>query len=267
VDPNFAAGRVGLGAVYSIEKKPEDALKEYEEALKVDPRYNPAIFAKVSALVQQKRVDEAITFVQSTLKADEKNVRLITLLGSLHALRKEPTKARNEFQRGPSSSTTASSRPRFNLARLALDEKKDDEAVGYLQRIVKDNPGHVPAALLVASLYMRQTRYDQAISTLDAASQAAPQAVEVILVLTDAYLKKGRYDDAIARLEPLLTATPSLVQARMTLGRAYLAKRNPDEAIKQFEQVNQLDPKVAVNHYDLARAQVARGDVVAARKA
>src|SRR5207244_9596106 len=60
VDPSFGPGRVALGNVYNIEKRPEEALKEYETALQTNPKYVPALRAKAATLVQQQRSDDAL---------------------------------------------------------------------------------------------------------------------------------------------------------------------------------------------------------------
>ena len=46
LDPSFARGHVALGHVYNLEKKLDDGLREFEQALKVDPKS----FAAISAL-------------------------------------------------------------------------------------------------------------------------------------------------------------------------------------------------------------------------
>src|SRR5262249_45232407 len=70
VDPKFTAGRVALGHIYNLEKRPEDALKEYEAALAQNPRDPAAVAAKITTLVQQQRVDEAVATAQAAVKTD-----------------------------------------------------------------------------------------------------------------------------------------------------------------------------------------------------
>src|SRR5207249_6236474 len=124
VDPKFAPGYVALGHVYNLEKRPEDAVKEYDAALAVHPRQGPAILAKVSTLARQNRVDEAIVFVQGRLQSDPKSAPLISLLGTLYQVKKDPTKAATEFRRAlqlDDKFTPA----RFNLARRSEEHTSE----------------------------------------------------------------------------------------------------------------------------------------------
>jgi tetratricopeptide (TPR) repeat protein len=265
VDSSSLQARVALGRVYDLDRKPEEALREYETALKADPRYGPAVIAKVSTLVGQKRVDDAIDFVRSALKDDPGNARLIATLGDLYWLKDDRRKAAEEFRRALIVDDRFIA-ARFNLARLALVEGREEEAIEHLQRILKDRPGHVPAVVLFTVLHNRQGRYDRSISVVAAAGQANPHAQDLVLYLADLYVKAGRHDDAIAAVGPVLDANPNLVQARIAAGLAHLGKRNAAEAVKQFERVREINPKLALNHYYLARAHVAGGDRAAAQR-
>src|SRR5688500_4539607 len=99
LDPKFTPGRVALGNMYNAEKKPDDALREYESALQANPSYAPAIRAKVATLVAQNRVDDAITFVDGAVKSDARNAQLLTTLGGLYAQKKDVAKAEEHFKR------------------------------------------------------------------------------------------------------------------------------------------------------------------------
>src|SRR5439155_18461661 len=258
IDPKFLQGRIGLGNVYDIDRKPEEALKQYDAARQGDGRYGPAIDAKVATLVRQKRVDEAIRFVKA--QGDPQDVRAISRLGRLYRLNNEPRKAEEAFRRALKLDDRLVE-ARFALARLALDEKKEAEALAILQGIINDEPRHLPTALLLTTLYPQQARDDQGIAILENVVQANPQLPELVLALADLYLKRGRYDDAASRLSPLVAAQPNAVTPRMLLGTAYLGKGNPAEAIKQFEAVNRVSAELPANHYLLGRALLARGDV------
>ena len=263
IDPKFLHGRIGLGNVYDLDRRPEEALKQYDTALQGDGRYGPAIAAKVGALVRQNRVDEAIRFV--TAQGDPQDAQAISRLGHLYRLNNEPRKAEEAFRRALRLNDHLVE-ARYALARLALDEKKEAEALAILQGIINDEPRHVPTALFLAALYTRQARYDQGIAILENVAQATPQLPELVTALADLYLKGGRYDDAVARISPLVAAQPNAVTPRMLLGTAFLGKGNPSEAIKQFEAVNRVSADLPANHYLMGRALLLRGDVEGATK-
>jgi tetratricopeptide (TPR) repeat protein len=264
--PGLVGAHVGLGVLYDLQKKPDEALKEFEAALRSDPRDRRAIDAKLAALVRQNRLAEAIAFVEAAAQRSPQDPSLLTTLGSLYLSNSAPRKAETQYRRAVSVDEGYPP-ARFNLARLAFREKKESDAAEHLQMILRKQPGHVPAALVLSGLYARQARTDQMIPVLEAAIERNPNLPELALPLADAYLKKGRVDEAVTRLASVVGANPGLFQARALLGIAHLKKGNPAEAVKQFEHANRLNPRVATNHYYLGQALAARGDGSGARKA
>src|SRR6185295_4662369 len=200
------------------------------------------------------------------VKADARNAVALTLLGGLFLSQQQPRRAEEEFRRALKADEGFAP-ARFELAKLALDGKREAEGIGLLQRVVRDRPGHIPATLLLARHYSRDGRYEQAVQVLDAAMQQNREMPELAVFAAEMQLKRQQYDEAIARSQRIVDASPGLVSARMVLGLAYLGKQKPLEASREFEQVNKLNPKLAPSHYYLGRALLARGDAAGARRA
>ena len=154
---------------------------------------------------------------------------------------------------------------RLTMARILVADRKAGNAIPHLQRVLKDQPGHVPAALMLADLHAREFRYDQAIPVLESAARATAEDA-ITLTLANLYIRAGRFDEAIARLAPLLKENPNLVQARFITGLAQLGKRDVSGAIAQFEAVTRVNPDFADGHYYLGRALLTRGNVDGAKK-
>lgn len=55
----------------------------------------------------------------------------------------------------------------LGLARLLAESRREAEAVTHLQALLRSQPRHVPAALLLASLLARAQQLDQAITVLE----------------------------------------------------------------------------------------------------
>ena len=265
VDPTFTPGRVALGHIYNAEKKPEDAIKEYDAAIVQDPRSRTAAEAKVATLIRQNRLDDAIVFAQTTAKSDAKSPAAHELLGRLYAQKKDMKSAEREFNealRLEDGFVPA----RLGMAQLAVANGKADDAIPHLQRVLKDQPSHVGAALMLADLHLRKFRYDQAIAVVESAEKDAPDRTASSLMLAHIYMGAGRFDQAIARLAPVVKENPNAIQARLITGIAQYRKRDVADAISQFEAVNRLNPNLPESHYYLGRALLARGDVEGAKK-
>ena len=266
--PNFAPARLGRGLVLTLQKKPDDALAEYDAALEAETGNADAVLAKVATLVADHRVDVAIRLLHERVGQSPTSARYVSALGRLYWLTKEPRKAEEQFRRAltiDDSYTPA----RLNLARLAVSEGRHSDAVQQLHRILADQPTHLLAAFLLAAAHARQGRFDVGIAALESSVRANRDSVPhgVTVYLAELYLNEGRYDEALARLLPLVRDNAGLAPARMMVGIAYLGKRRIRDAIKEFEHVRRLAPALAMNHYHLGRAFRARGDIAAAKEA
>jgi tetratricopeptide (TPR) repeat protein len=264
--PNFGPARLGRGLVLTRQKKPEQAIAEYDAVLEADTTNADAVLAKVSALVQQQRLGEALTFLRERVSRESNNARYASALGRLYWINKEPGKAEQEFRRALAidDGHTAA---RLNLAKIAVSQGRHRDAIPDLERVLKEQPSHQTAAVLLASIHARQGRLDDAVRILNTSLAVDEKAVPVgvSVYLAELLLDQGRYDDAIRRLAPVVTANPGLASARMMLGLARAGKRNFDQAVKEFEQARRLAPRLAINHYHLARVLQARGDIEAAK--
>jgi len=79
-----AEGHLQLGNIYLKENNPQAAEKEYNEAIKVDPTYSPALG---SFYVTQKQFDKAYTLFEDALKKDPEDYRLIYQIGKTSSLK------------------------------------------------------------------------------------------------------------------------------------------------------------------------------------
>ena len=263
--PDFTSARLALGTLLDLTKQTEAALQQYDAAAAADPQSQPAVVAKVHALLRAKRPDEAITFLEALIKRQGETAPLLTLLGNVYLAKGQGPKAEAEYRRAIKANETYAP-ARFAMARRALAAGNEEQAIVHLRGVLAGAPAHTAAGSALAALYARETRYDQAIQVLEPVAGANPRLPELRLQLAELYLQKGRYDDALHSVEPLLGKGSVLVPARLIAGLAHLGKSEPGEAIREIEQAVQANPKLAAAHYYLGRALVARGEVEAAKK-
>src|SRR5262249_21386371 len=137
VNPAFTSGRVALGYVYNLEKKPEEALKEYNAALAQNPRDPAAVAAKVATLVEQRRGDEPAAAAQPEAKTDPKSATANELLGGVYLFKGDMASAEEQLRQAIQLDERFVP-ARLSMARLAVAQKKPADAVPHLQRVLKD---------------------------------------------------------------------------------------------------------------------------------
>ena len=266
VDATYVPARLALGGLDLAQNNPDGAMKEFDAAIQANPKSLQAVQAKVAALMKEKRIKEAIQLTESSTKANPQDAGFHNLLGGLYLADNQNDKASASFRRALELDPKSVG-ARLGLARVAISLKKDEEAIGHLQAVLKDRPDQPTAVLLLTAFYDRAGQYDQALPVLEAALKASPRQPNFALPLGELYVKKGRYDDAIALMSDLLSQYPELAQARLIRGQAYLVEGKSDAALKEFAAVVKANPKAPAAHYFLARTYVALGRVPEAQAA
>ena len=258
VDASYVPARLAAGELHLTTRDVPSALKDFDAALTADPRSLPAATAKAMALAQHGHAEEAIGFVEGIIKSGQRDPRFSVLLGNLYLTGGQTSQAGASFRRALEADSKSSA-ARLGLARVALAEGKDEDAVAQLQAAVKERPDDVTAVLLLRSLYGRLGRPEQAVPALEAAVRADPRQLIFTLALGELYTKVGRYDDVVTQMSDLLTRQPDIAGARLVRGQAYLAKGNSEAALKDFQEAVKASPKSALAHFFLARVYVQLG--------
>jgi len=258
VDATFAPAYLAAGQLHLVAKDVTTALKDFDAAVKADPNSLEAISLKAITLAQQKRLKEAIEFVEETAKGDKRDPGFYSLLGNLYAADGQKDKAAANFRQ---ALKTDPKNPagHLGLTRLAMAEGKDEDAIVHLQAAVKQRPDDLTAVLLLRALYERVGRPAQAVPVLEAAVRADPRQLAFVLGLSEVYVNLGRYDDALGRSSEVLTRQPDLTAARLVRGQAYLGKGDAAGALRDFEDAVRSSPQSASAHVYLARVLVRLG--------
>ena len=111
----------------------------------------------------------------------------------------------------------------------------------YPQLSLLANPQVVTARQLAsARLALQQRRPDEAISLLQDIVEAQPKAPEPHFLLGEAYLMQGKADPAISAFQETLRLNPEYAEAAAGLGTAYLRKGMKAEAEQAFKKAAAL---------------------------
>ena len=258
VDATFVPAYLAAGQLHLSAKDVKTALKDFDAAVKAAPSSLEATTLKATTLVQQKRLKEAIDFVEEAAKGNKRVPGFNSLLGNLYMADGEKDKAAASFREALKIDPKNPS-GHLGLTLLAMAEGKDEDAVVHLQTVVKERPDDLTSVLLLRALYERVGRPAQAIPMLEAAVRADPRQLAFVLGLSEVYFNLGRYDDALGRTSDVLARQPDLIAARLVRGQAYLAKGDTAGALREFQEAVRSSPQSASAHAYLARVLVRLG--------
>jgi tetratricopeptide (TPR) repeat protein len=204
-DNEFA--RNNLGAALSDLGRLDEAIIQFEQAVRLSPKYVLAQANLGIALVKRGRLDEAIPHLQAALKFKPDYALALGNLG------------------------------------LALSKKgRTDEAMPYFVEAIRLKPDYAAAHRNLGLAFVAKGRLQEAIVQLQEAVRFAPEDAEARYNLGVALGSTGRVDEAINQYRQLLILQPGNADAHNNLGAMMGAKGLLEEAIAQFQEAVKLMP-------------------------
>jgi tetratricopeptide (TPR) repeat protein len=161
--PNAASLYVARGILYVQEGQYEKGEADFEAANRLDPRQTSGAVAQGMAQVQQSNLDQALTTVQSQLKAHPKDSFLYYL------------KAEILTQNG-----------------AEVGSAQFKEAIEDASRAVQLKPDFVLARDVLGNLYLKSNQIDQAVEQCRLALRGNPSDQEALYHLIQALRKSGK---------------------------------------------------------------------------
>lgn len=209
-NPGSWMAHVNLGNCLRQKGKPDEAIAQYEEALRLDPKEAEAHHNIGLSLMQKGKVDDAIAQYRQALQLNPK------LLNAY-----------------------------VNLGDALLQEGKADDAMAQYLAALKINPDDPMAHYNLGTVLFRQGKLDEAIAHFERAVQIKPDYSDAHDNLGGALAEKGRLDEAIAHFQEALRINPQNAEAWNNLGHAMLQKGQAGAALASFQQAVQLKPDYA----------------------
>jgi protein O-mannosyl-transferase len=203
-----------LGTALAQKGQIEEAIRQYQAALRLNPDFAPAHTELGSTLVRKGQVDQAIVHFQE-------------------ALRIEP------------GYTVV----HFNLGNAFLEKGQTDEAIREYQEALRrrlwlslDDPNlHNNLGLAFA----RKGQPDEAIREYQQALRLQPEDPDIHFNLGAVLARRGQLDEAIRHYQETLRLQPDRAEAHNNLGTAFYQQGRIGEAVHEFQEALRLKPDYA----------------------
>jgi tetratricopeptide (TPR) repeat protein len=240
--PAFAKAHYNLGVTYGIQGRIDEAIKEFKTMLKINPDYFKAHYNLGVAYDSQNRIDEAIEEYQTAIKLNPYYVNAHYNLGVAYKSQNRIDEATKEFQialRLNPDYVNTHNNPGLNYAPQDLN----NEAITEFKTALQIKPDEAESHNNLGLAYAKQGRIDEAIKEFKTALQIKPDEAEGHNNLGLVYAAQGRIDEAIKEFKTALQIKPDEVEGHNNLGLAYRAQGRVDEAIKEFKAALKLNPE------------------------
>ncbi|MFL1454513.1 tetratricopeptide repeat protein [Marinobacter sp. GN3S48] len=259
--------------------KPKEALERIEALLEDEPEFQPAIILKGDLLYQVGKRRNALDHLLVNTRRFPANRQMGTLYGRMLIGEGEMQAAQDEFsrlmQRFPNTPSLRlshalvalengqpdlakqdltrliqqghhTSEAHYYLGRIADEENKTDQAIGYY-RSVEEGNYYFPALARASALQAGQGELDAALTDIRELREANPdQAENFWLLEVNLLLDQEQEDAALEAATEALGAFPDNIRIRYARAMLFDSMDSPEQAEGDLRRIIDEDPQNAV---------------------
>jgi len=218
--PDNARAHYGLGLGLVQMGKVQEAIGQYEQALRLKPDYIEAHNNLGAALMGQGRLQEAIEHYEQSLQID-------------------PDYAEAQY----------------NLGLALIQAGRLQEAIEHWEQALQIRPDHADVHYNLGLALVQLGRVQEAIEHWEQALQIRPDYADAHYNLGVTLMGEGRLEEAIGHYEQALRIKPGYAEAHYNLGNALIQAGKVQEAIHHYEQALHIKPDFVQAQNALARAR------------
>ncbi len=242
LQPDLFEARLNLGILLVRTKRPEASLEHLERAVTLKPSNARAHLYYGEALAQVKNSASAEKEIREALRLDPTLDIAAIELGQLFLLQKRYADARSVFEQILQKNSKL---PQADLGvALAAEGLKDfDGAISHLEQYVTMKPDDWETRFHLARIYLQQGKNDRALENLETVYRAKPNLRGITAALGDVYALTRRFADSEKLYRQALAASPDESELHRALGRTLLDEEKFRDAEAEFRAALKLDPK------------------------
>lgn len=249
LNPNKAKIYLNLGRAYCKSSQFDKALQKLNMALELD--LSPVIYYELgNVYLDMGKSEEAIKYYQDALRLDSSYSPAYNALGTIYNEQGRNAEALQAFEK---AAQTGSDSPtnHYNLGLAHLDKDMADKAAIEFQLAAKLNPADSKYRHMLGIAYMNLGRFDESIKEIKNAIDLNPTEPKYHYDLALTYFNQALLDDAIIEYQIALRLNSKYKEARMNLGNIYLGQGQFEQAMFQFQAILKDDPEFIDARYNL----------------
>lgn len=233
--------RYNLGRAYVAKGDVNNALVQFQEALKYRPDYTPARIAMAQIHLSKNEFAKSLQFAEDILGYDNNNlVARMIRTSSRMGLGDLPT-ARGELnqilQVNPNLPDAL-----FQLGVLNFKERKNKDAMETFLKLRKVAPNDPRGLVGQVETLVAQENYDQAIALLNDELKANPDRSFYRLAKANTSARAKRWDEAINEYKSLLAKSPRSFDVQVRLAETLRQKGDMPAAMEEYRKAKDLNP-------------------------
>ena len=247
-----------LGVALASEGKPEEAVRQYENALRVRPGYAEAHNNMGVALAAQERYREAIVQYRAALKIWPTYAGAHNNLGTALASEGRVQDSIREFREALRITPDYAEAHR-NLGIAMVLNGEVEGALRHFQEALRIRPGYAEAHNDLGMALASRGSFDEAIGHYQEALRRSPQDAKTRNNFGMALASRGKLQEAMEQYKEALRIQPDYADAHNNLGTALASQGKVQEAMEQYREALRIKPDSADAHNNLGTALASQG--------
>ncbi len=244
IEPADASLWCTLGAAYRHADRFDDARQAYERALELRPSYPEALSNLGEWCIAKRKTEEAVAWFDKALQSSprffEARLNRIAALFELGRLDAALEAAEQLIADHPDSPEAC-----LNLGNVYIHAGKAKQGIKHYQRALELRPGYMEAHFNLATLLGSQAELANAIGYLERQIKEKGEAVQLLGFLAAAYFADRQVVKAEEFCNRTLQRQPDNIIALVTLGSCLSSTGNSPAALDLYEKIIALDNKQA----------------------
>ncbi len=234
------------GEVLLATKQLQSAQAKFEEALRLDPNLNKALYNLGVSFLRQGKLDKSQEKLDALKAKDREFPSLWEQLGALYVAQQEYAKADSAYDlalkgEAPSDALRLAASFGYNKA------GKHEKSILQTAEVLKTNPAQAYARALRAKAYLLKGDKDEALIQIRQAA-GREKTVYIMMIKGQVHESRGEKADAVDAYTDVLKLDAKRNDARFLRGRLLVSTGSTRDGIKTLKEVIKSDPNMAQAH-------------------
>lgn len=264
--PHNAETQCNLAILLLVQRKPDEAAKAADKALKINPKCAEAHHIKARIAMAARKEADAMAMAKLAIAADKNYAPAHHLLGALAARQNKTDEAAAAFREAIRSHPQFP-KPYQALAKIYKDKKQDDKRAEVFEKLLRHTSNSFGQAVELGRHYVSKKKWKDAARVADVAAGIGPFYPQPHIIAGHALWELGKEDPAVHEMEIASICAGDTLKQMEALYRRLVAARRQEQADKVQESLNEARKETAGNNLRLAKAYLKRGDKKKARTA
>lgn len=263
VVPGASHVRSNLGAAWAGLGRYEDAVDQYQQALKQED--DPSIRRNLAlALVKTGKIQEAAAEAERALLAQPADRDALLLLADCR-VRLGETQGAVDLLKPAAAASPDDKAVAYLLGTALLDLNRTGEAQVVMDRVFRDDSPE--SHVLLGSMYARRSEWPAALAEYEKARSANPKLPLVNFLYGEALMKeRNDWAGAASAFRAELEIDPNHYESNLLLGTLLREGGQADEALSRLEHAARLRGEDLAVKFSLGAAYLAMGRMEEAQR-